>query len=338
VGQKPKTVSAEPAPIPGSPKPLPTEPQPQKGGPRIKFEKAAHDFGDVDPGAKKDCEFKFTNVGDSLLKITNVRVSSPCCLRYTLKKKRYAPGESGTLKVTYLAGKRPGAAKYSVSVSTNDKVKPKRTLVIKAKVVLKVAHKPKELKLLLKQENAGCPEITLTSIDNQLFAIRSFKSPMNCISASFDMSKKATEFLLQPKVDIEKLKKSPRGYVRISLTHPKCGLVTILYSVLPEFEITPRSILALNAEPQKPIKRKVWILNNYGEDFEVESVSSKKDIIKVLSRQKVGNRYKFELEITPPAPVGKRAFFTDVFYVNMKGGQKLSINCRGFYSKKKKSG
>jgi hypothetical protein len=161
---------------------------------------------------------------------------------------------------------------------------------------------------------------------------------MNCISASFDLSKKATEFVLQPKVDIKKLKKSPRGYVRISLTHPKCGLVTILYSVLPEFEIKPRSILALNAEPQKPIKREVWILNNYGEDFEVESVSSKKDIIKVLSREKVGNRYKFELEITPPTPVGKRAFFTDVFYVNMKGGQKLSINCRGFYSKKKKSG
>jgi hypothetical protein len=67
-------------------------------------------------------------------------------------------------------------------------------------------------------------------------------------------------------------------------------------------------------------------------------VSSRKNIIKVLSQKKVGTGYKFDLEIMPPAPVGKKKYFTDVFYVNIKGGEKLSINCRGFYSRKKKRG
>ncbi|MBA7711607.1 hypothetical protein ES703_120573 [subsurface metagenome] len=189
---------------------------------------------------------------------------------------------------------------------------------------------------MLKDENAGCPEITLTSRDNQPFAIKQFKSTASSITADFDPSVKNTKFVLQPKVDMEKLRRSLNGRISISLTHPQCRTVTIPFNTRPRFKITPPSIIALKAEPHKPTKRKVWILNNYNEDFEIESVSSqKKGIIKVLSQEKIDNRYKFELEITPPAAEGKRMLFTDVFFVNIKGGERLQISCRGFYNSRK---
>jgi hypothetical protein len=88
----------------------------------------------------------------------------------------------------------------------------------------------------------------------------------------------------------------------------------------------------LNAQPQKSLTREIWVLNNYGEDFEVESTSSKEGIIKVLCQEKVGNRYKFELEIIPPRLAEGKRVFTDVFYVKIKGHKTLELNCRGFYS------
>ena len=310
-----------------------TEPETDKQRPKITFEKVTHNFGEIAPGSKNVCEFKFTNTGAGLLKISNV--SKTCgCTPYTLSKKEYAAGESGTLKVRYNSGKRPGSITNRLYVSSNDKVSPKVTLTIKAKIAPKVRYEPKKLNLLLNEENAGCPEITLSSLNNLPFSIRRFNSTANCITADFDSSVKATRFVLEPKVDMEKLGKGLNGRIDIGLTHPQCDTVTIPFNVLPKFKIEPPLIIIFKAEPEKPITREVWILNNYDEEFEIESTSSKKGITKVLSQEKIGNRYKLKLEITPPAAEDKQRLFSDVFSVNIKGGEKLEITCRGFYSKK----
>ena len=327
---KPELTAPEPATPPAKAE---TAPEANKPAPKIKFEKVVHDFGKITPGTKNVCEFKFTNAGDSLLKIT--KVSKTCgCTPYTLAKKEYEPGETGTLKVRYNASKRPASITRRLYVSSNDKANPKVTLSIKARIVKEIDYEPERLNLVLKDENAGCPEITLSSLDNKPFAIKQFKSTANYITADYDPSAKATKFVLQPKVNMEKLRKGLKGRIEISLTHPGYDTITIPFEVLSEFKSEPPSLIVFKAEPQEPITKEVWILSNYDEDFEIESASSQKDIIRVLSQEKVGNRYKFELEITPPVPKGNRKFFNDVFLVNIKGGDKLSIICRGFYLKK----
>ncbi len=310
--------------------------EPVKVGPRLMFESVTYDFGKVGPGTKNVCEFKFENAGDELLKITKVTKSCGCT-PFTLEKKEYKPGENGTLKVSYKATTRVGSAKKHLYVQSNDKTKPKIALAVKATIVKKVEFEPKQLKLLLNKENAGCPEITLTSADGKPFSIKGFKatgrfrSTANTITADYDSSNKAKKIVIQPKVNMELLKKSVNGNIVINLTHPECDSVTIPFRVLPRFKIDPPSIVVHKVEAQKPVTKELWILNNYDEDFEVESVSSKEGNIKVLSQEKVGNRYKYELEITPPAVEGQKRLFSDVFFVNLKGGEKLEIKCRGFY-------
>ncbi|HIJ52684.1 MAG TPA: DUF1573 domain-containing protein [Planctomycetes bacterium] len=318
-------------------KPAPKRPQPavksKVQGPEITFEKLMHDFGDVAPGTTNTYEFKFTNTGNALLKIGKIRCTCGCTVARLIKKE-YAPGESGALKIMYSVSSRPGPARKTCSVPSNDTKKRTVTLTVKVRIAMKVGHQPERLNLLLNKENAGCPEITLTSRDNKPFAVTRFKSTGNTITADFDPSEKATKFVLKPKVDIEKLRKGLRGQLEIGLTHPECKKITIVFDTLAEFKLDPRIVYVREAEPQKPVTKKVWVFSNYGEDFEVESTSSKKGTVKVLTQKKIRNGYELELQITPPDAEAKRRAFTDVFSVKIKGGRQLQITCYGIYSKK----
>jgi len=302
-----------------------------KAAPRIMFENIVYDFGKIGLGAeKKIAEFRFTNTGDGLLKIAEVE---KCCgIEPKLDKTEYAPGESGVLKAEYQAS-RAGLDRKILYVKSNDKTKPRIALTLKAEIVSKIACSPKRLKLFLGEDNAGCPKIVLSSLDNQPFTITGFQSTANCITADVDSSVEATKFILEPKVDMEKLKTNLKGHVNIGLTHLEEKTVEILFDVLPKYTINPPLIISFNAEPQKPIVRKVWVLNNYGGSFEIESATSKNNTVKVLSSEKIRNGFQLELEITPP-PAEDNMRFSDMFVVKIKGEDELGIVCRGFYARK----
>ena len=306
----------------------------EKALPEIKFEKLVYDFGEVGPNTKCIGEFKFTNVGEGLLNITKV---GRCCGVVTrLDKMKYEPGESGTLKVEWNSGPRESTMTRKLVVHSNDPNTPAANLTIKAQVQLQIDWEPKRLKFFLDEENAGCSKITISSIDNRPFSITEFKSTVDCITADYDPSAKATKFVLEPKVDIEKLQKSLKGRIIISLDHPMGNRAVILYSVLPKYTVNPPLLIIFNAEPEKPIVRKISVLNNYGKDFEIESLSSENDVVsmKILEKKKIRNGYQLNVEITPPADEGKTRF-TDLFSVNIEGGEKLLIRCNGYYTKRK---
>jgi len=299
---------------------------------KIEFEKLEHDFGSVGPGTNNLCEFRFTNTGNSTLKIAEI--TSTCgCTPFSLAKKEYAPGESGTLKVNYFSEQQRGQTTKQLVINSNDRANPEITLAVKANIMIQVDYEPKTLNLLLKQENANCPQLTLTSIDNQPFSIQSFKSTANCITADFNPSEKATKFVLQPKVDMELLEKTLNGRIEIGLTHPECKTISVGISTLPQFKIVPRSIIVRGMERQEPIVQKLRILNNYNEDFELASVSSKNSSVKVLSNAIINNGYELELEITPPASKDTKRIFNETFFIKTKEGLQLEIPCNVYYSR-----
>jgi len=305
--------------------------------PRIIFDKLVHDLGEIQPGTRSTCDFKFTNTGTGFLKVHRTESGSGCTNFPPLTKKDYAPGESGAIKVKFVAPFELGTVTKHLYLESNDKENPKTTLTIKAKIVQKVNYQPNELQLSLKEKNGGCPAIILTSSDNQTFEIRDFKSKLDCITAEYDASMTATKFIFQPKVDIKKLRKCLNGKIEIRINHPQCEMVVIPFKTPPEFRSIPRLIPVPKAEPQKPHKRKIRILSNYAEDFEVESTASEKGFIKVLSQEKIDKGFKFELQIIPPARKNRQGFFTDEFLVNIKGGEQVEIMCLGIYAKSLKS-
>jgi len=315
-------------------KAAPVEPDPNQ--PTITFEKLVHDFGKISPRSKNTCEFKFTNTGKGTLKIGKIKSTCGCTVP-KLNKLEYAPGESGAIKVTYSATSHGGPSSKSIYVNSNDPKNPKVKLTIKATIVVKVEHNPKSFRLSFKNDNAGLKPITLRAVDKQKFSIKSFKSTSDCITAVFDPNAKADNFVLQPKADMKKLKTITYGSINIGLTHPDCKKINIRFNVQKRFTVSPPTISLYDAKPGKTIKRKIWIINNFGEDFEVVSTTSKTGYTKVLSQEKVkttsgGTRYKFDVEITPPAEETKPRF-TDEITITTKDGDKLKVNCRGFFKR-----
>ncbi|MCK4753062.1 MAG: DUF1573 domain-containing protein [Planctomycetes bacterium] len=300
--------------------------------PEITFDETVHDFGEVGPGSKNKCEFRFTNTGKGLLKVDKKIKTSCGCTVPELDKEEYTPGESGIIKVSYHVSSKPGESTKHMYVKTNDKNNPKVTLDVKAKVVKKVDYKPAKLKISLKAGEPDYDDITLKSLDENTFAIKSFTSTGNLITYVYDPAVKAKEFIIKPKINMKKFQKTLRGSIKIGLTHPGCNRVVIPFEVLPEFTVTPSVISLLRATPGKQIERELWVLNNYGEEFEIGAVTSRKDFVKVLEQKKFGKRYKFKVQITPP-PKGESNSFSDKFLIKIKDGSQLEVVCRGYYAK-----
>lgn len=89
---------------------------------QIKFDKLTYDFGKFSENTPvQKCTFTFTNVGDAPLIINQAVASCGCTIpKYT--KKPVAPGQKGTLNVTYNGrGRFPGHFKKTITVRTNGK-------------------------------------------------------------------------------------------------------------------------------------------------------------------------------------------------------------------------
>jgi hypothetical protein len=304
---------------------------PNKPSPEITLDKDVLDFGEIGFEVKNIGELKFTNTGEAPLKITKVR---QCCgVVAKLDKMEYAPGESGTLKVEWKSKRQPSLFMRQLYILSNDPTNPEVKLTIKAQIVAKVTWEPDRIKLCLDEENANCPKLTIKSLDGQQFSITDIKSTGDCITGEFDPNAEATEFDIELKVDTEKLVNNLKGRIYISMTHPEGKMATILFDVLPKFTVTPPLIIVFNAESQKPIVRKISILNNYKKEFEIESSSSKDDTMKILNQKKITNGYQLEVEIMPPVPDEGKIKFSDVLSINIKDGEKLAVTCNGYYSK-----
>ena len=298
--------------------------------PRIVFDKKVHDFGRVGPGTSHSARFEFKNEGTAPLKITLVRSCCGVVTRGVKAGQVYKPGESGALELDYRASMQPSPFDRKLYIQSNDPILGVATLVIKATVVPRIAYTPARLRLFMNRENAGAEDIKLTSLDGKPFSIKGFRATAKSMTADFDPSVKATEFVLKPKMDMKTLARNLKGQISIDLTHPECPNIRLLYDVLPEFTISPGQLMLFNVQAGQPVQREVMILSNYREDFEIESVSSQKGAAKLLESKRMDNRYRLKIEITPP--VAKA--MSDVIEVKIKDGPTLTIVCRGYYQGK----
>jgi hypothetical protein len=312
-------------------------------GPKIKLDKTVHDFGQIGMTTRHNVEFTFTNAGDAPLRVLEIK---PCCGTVpsgVRPGQEYAPGESGTLKLRYAAGYYPGPVAQKVHLTTNDPEQKTVTLTLKATIMPRVACEPKRLQLFLNRSNAGCPALTVSSLDYRPFSITGFASTQNAITAAFDANVEAVSFTLEPKADLAKLRHALRGQISIDLTHPECQKVNLLFDVVPEFTITPSTVTLLGLKAGQSVRREILILSHYHDDFDIESISSEKNIVKLVSSTKLKepaagssneastakSRYRIIVEVMPPP--GKT--LSDTLDVKIAGGSTLTIPCRGFYKR-----
>ncbi|MDA8948401.1 DUF1573 domain-containing protein [Flavobacteriaceae bacterium] len=89
------------------------------GVPAMTFEKVSHDFGTITEGEKVTTSFGFTNTGDADLIIVDARGSCGCTVPQYPKNTPIAPGESGSIVVSFDSSNKPGVQQKSVTLSAN---------------------------------------------------------------------------------------------------------------------------------------------------------------------------------------------------------------------------
>lgn len=330
-----------------------TEPGTSAGPGKLTIENPVIDLGEIGTDSKVSGKFTFVNTGQGTLKI--VKVLTCCGVTNSGVKdgQEYAPGERGALEFAWVSVSTPQPViSKAIRVETNDPNQKYASFEFRAKIVRRVETDPTRLRLFLRQENAACSAITIRSTDGKPFSIADFKSTANTLCAQFDPNSKATEFVVKPQADIEKLRHNVRGVVSIDLTHPECGNVRLLYDVLPEYTVSPVHLMILSIRPGQPVQRDISIHSNYRDEFDVESVSSEKGYVKLVDKKKVEDHYRLRIEIVVPpqgdddvTPSGdgqgpasamqenaKSALVTDVFQIKVKDAETLTIPFRGFYA------
>lgn len=86
---------------------------------RIEFEKTSHDFGTIsETGGPAVYDFVFKNTGDAPLILNNVRPSCGCTTP-TWSRQPIAPGQSGSVKVSFDPRHRPGRFNKSITINSN---------------------------------------------------------------------------------------------------------------------------------------------------------------------------------------------------------------------------
>ena len=76
------------------------------------------DFGKIEEGKTLEVSFRFKNIGDKPLVISNVSASCGCTVPET-PKKPYAPGETGVIKASFNSSGKSGAQAKQVNVFAN---------------------------------------------------------------------------------------------------------------------------------------------------------------------------------------------------------------------------
>ena len=88
----------------------------------VVFEKTTHDYGTIGQGADGNCEFKFTNTGQTPLILSNVAASCGCTVP-DWPHEPIVPGTSGSIKVKYNTDLL-GVFNKSITVNSNAATNP----------------------------------------------------------------------------------------------------------------------------------------------------------------------------------------------------------------------
>jgi hypothetical protein len=102
-------------------------------GPIMQFDSDEVNYGEIQKNAESLRTWKFSNIGDEPLVITNAKGSCGCTVP-TWPKEPIMPGESAEIEIRYDT-KRIGSINKMVTLSTNEKSGETRIIKVKGKIL-----------------------------------------------------------------------------------------------------------------------------------------------------------------------------------------------------------
>ena len=279
--------------------------------PKIQFENATYDFGEIDLGTKVNAEFKFKNTGDATLRI--IDVTPTCgCTTVNPEKELYEPGESGTISVTFDSTRFPGKISKRVNVVTNDPEAARATLTIEGNVAVDIIYYPKRVYFT----NAPMGEkqtreiiITTTRLDKlELSKLKVSKRPDCFDVALVKIDAKSAKLVVT--ADGNRFPSGPsRLDGMITLTSnskaQKNLRIPVSVQVARPVMASPRSLYLFASKTGKAHVRRVKLISKKGEAFKVLGINTDSDQITVTQEKAEGHSIYLVVTLSEKAPAGR---------------------------------
>ncbi len=291
--------------------------------PGLKFDKATQDLGVIEPASQQELVFDFQNTAQKPVTIT--KIEGCCGVAARTKKTTYAPGESGTIQVWYLAKSRPGLYLRRIYIHTDDEAAPKIRLTLRAEIANAIAAEPPSL--LIKLDDEDPTAIRLTAADDRRFAVQRCVATDKAITAEIDPSVWALSHDIRLHADPNTLRADMPGYITFYLTHPTTKDITIPFRALSAYQVNPPVLTMHNVHPAEPITRDVYVSSNYRRTFDIAEVTSDNGHIQKIQQTPMQNGYRLTIRITPPPPEQQRKSFNDTLRIRISPDDEVALKC-----------
>ena len=151
--------------------------------PQMLVEQLNYDFGEVLQGGKVEYTFRFSNTGDEVLEIGNVR-SSCGCTAALLSARRIAPGDMGELRVTFNSTRFRGAVNKIITLESNDPQQSQVRFSVYGNVKAELLLEPERVKWgAVKRGQRLESKVIIRNLSSKLIQLQPPKSTSPVVSA-----------------------------------------------------------------------------------------------------------------------------------------------------------
>ncbi|MEZ4754366.1 MAG: DUF1573 domain-containing protein [Bdellovibrionota bacterium] len=301
--------------------------------PKIKISDAIYEFGSVTQGSKVEHEFNFINEGNADLHIQRV-VASCGCTASTADKDIVAPGEEGSIKVSFDTTGFSGSKTKSVRVYSNDLDSPVLMLSLTGTVEQDVIVEPKRVFFgdVVKGLNPGGQqrEVTVSvkeGSDVNLGDVKIYSK--NLEVKTLNSSKKAMKLLISLKPDAPVGELRDRAIISLTGARRKAINIPIFASIKGNLRVDPRTLSFGIIEGTETLERTVRLENLGPEKINVTQIKSSDKSVNVNFKElKAGKLYQIKVSVNP-ANINKDLRASVTVSTDSKEDKTVSFNVYG---------
>lgn len=237
-----------------------------------------HDFGRILGNQTVSFEFPFENTGSGSLEILNIKGTCGCTIP-ELTKKTYAPGETGTIKVSYNPKSKTGNQHTRVNINTNDTANPLQVVHIRVHVDPLVIMEPKSISFRQVAKNqTHTADLKITGRTEDFEATMVTPSHPDALSAEIlgteqveidglILRQTTIRITLSEDIKIGQL----NGSLNIRTNDPRSPMLTIraVADVLGDLNLSPSRFAVGMLKPGATFERDITLSSRSGEPFNI---------------------------------------------------------------------
>ena len=285
---------------------------PQDGkAPDLQFEELSYNFGKLAQDDKARHVFKFTNKGNAELVIGEVRASCGCTAALA-SAKNIAPGESGSIDVTFDSRGKRGQIEKHVTVSSNDPDTPQSTLTMVGEIAQIVVVEPPFATLgnNLPKGKGADTSFRIWRDDKQAFKISRIESDSASVTASTEPVEQDGNPAYQ--VNVKLVPNAPPGrYVgvlKVFTDIPNMPQTEVRFygSIRSEMRLTPKyAVMGQVPVGSEATKTLTLERDGDGPPLQIVRVTDPAPYIRTsLKTIEEGRKYEMQVTLDKNAPAG----------------------------------